>query len=429
MTPRQKSIFMSVFVLAGMLASLAYHFHVSHDLHLGYPYSTFLFRPWDRFMDFLDIFNVGSNPYGELKPSRTQFPLFVLLARVLYLIQHQVLLLEIYTCAFPALLAILIWIMTQGGPRKARLLVVISFVAGSFPVIFSMDRGNIENYIFLLVFASVILLRRKYPLAAALLMGAAIALKPYSAFFLPLFLSEGQILPALAAGGLASLLTLGSLLILPGTFPGKIENLRATMDLYNHAYVVRNEGLYFGSSLFGALKVAAYGLGGAFHLFPDGNAVDAFTSALMRPYFLITNAVFLLILTAILIYRTTLWRRTAILAACLTLLPYVGADYRLLYFFIPISAFLVETEQAPKDRLYATLFSLILIPTGYIHFSFPAIFHINPGEVSDSVVIQPLVITILLTSLIVDLLRQKIPNDEFLSLFHQFKRWRNREAI
>ena len=84
---------------------------------------------------------------------------------------------------------------------------------------------------------------------------------------------------------------------------------------------------------------------------------------------------------------------------------------------IPIILFITEKKRENKDRFYATLFSLILIPTSYIHFSFAPIFLTNPGEVDDSVLFHPIIILILVSALVFDVLQEKELNKNLEDIF------------
>ena len=91
MTQRRKVIFIAIFLGVGFWASVAYHFFAAYVLKLNYyPYNTFLFRPKDRFGDFLDNFNAGHDAYTKILVTRAMFPPFVLLCRMMYLINLKI---------------------------------------------------------------------------------------------------------------------------------------------------------------------------------------------------------------------------------------------------------------------------------------------------------------------------------------------------
>jgi hypothetical protein len=412
-----------MFIVTGFLISLSYHYFVGHSLKFNYPYNTFLFRPGDRFGDFRDNFNAGSNPYREIKSSRAMFPFFMLISWLMYLADHKMILLGLYLVIFMFGLSIIMLIFLKKESVYLRLFSVISFLFCSYPVLISFDRANFENGVFLLVFVSVILVQKKNFFGAGIIMGISIALKPYSIFFLPLFLIDGMIAPILIAGGVALFISMASLIILPVQISGALNILQTNLGLYNEVYVVGNEGLYFGTSIFGFLKVLIYWLGGLFNWFSSNDQVLVFFRSIMTPYLIVTILLFTSILLIMLFYQTSMWKKTAILASCLTLLPFIGSAYRMLYFFIPLMLFLVENRQEVKDRFYAIIFGLIMIPTSYIHFIFNPIFLANPGETDDSVLFHPIIITIFLVSLIYDLLSQRKLNEPFYALTKQFQNY------
>src|SRR5215510_2610439 len=191
MTLPQKVKYICLFILIGFSLSTLYHLYVGLYLHQAYPYNTFLFRPEDRFGDFLDIFNAGKKPYGEILANRGMFPFFMLLSYILYSLDHKVRMLALFLILLPSTLAILIWRFLNQESIWLRLSLLFILLFCSYPVLISFDRANIEVVTFILIFLSVILCRQKKYLLAAIFMGIALAFKPYSFFFLPIFLIEG----------------------------------------------------------------------------------------------------------------------------------------------------------------------------------------------------------------------------------------------
>ena len=360
MTQRQKVIFIAVFIIIGFLASVAYHFFVAYILKLNYyPYNTFLFRPSDRFGDFLDNFNAGHDAYRKVSATRAMFPLFVVLCRIMYsinfrlmhLINVKMLLLILYLVGFLLCLSFYILYSLRQCSAGLRYIACGSMLV-SFPVLISLDRANFENGIFLLVALSVGLLIKKKYILAALMLGIASALKPYSAIFFLLFLIDEQFLAIISGAGAWGLSTILSLLVLPTPLPIELHNLQASMDVYNQHYVVGNSGMYFGNSLFGLIKFIVYLIGDQFHLFSTKHAVLLFIQFLMEPYMLITLAAALVILVILFVYKTPLWQKVAIVVFCMNLLPYIGGGYRLLYLFIPLLMFLAFEEKDKLDMVY-----------------------------------------------------------------------------
>jgi hypothetical protein len=68
--------------------------------------------------------------------------------------------------------------------------------------------------------------------------------------------------------------------------------------------------------------------------------------------------------------------------------------------------FIREKNVIWGDRFFAVIFGLLLIPTGYIHFVFDPVFRVPPLEVSDSVVLHPLLMLALLGGIVTSVLRR-----------------------
>src|SRR3954467_10735568 len=69
MNQKQKALTLSLIITTGFAASVIFHYLLAHTTRWGgYPNSTFLFIPGDRFMDFYNIFDSvrsGKNPFNS----------------------------------------------------------------------------------------------------------------------------------------------------------------------------------------------------------------------------------------------------------------------------------------------------------------------------------------------------------------------------
>lgn len=215
-------------------------------------------------------------------------------------------------------------------------------------------------------------------------------------------------------------------MILPHSLTNDFHVLEASLKSYNDSYVIYNEGLYFGTSIYGAIKVLLYWISDAFGWFANYDQVQEAVKSLIAPYFLISNLIFLSLVVLLLIYKTSFWKKLAVLVACLVLLPFVGSAYRLLYLFIPLLYFLVDANVEPKDKFHVALFGLMMMPMGYIHFKFNSIFLVSPGETSESVLLHPILLTTLLVSIVIDIIRVHELNEPILILSNRLKSYLNR---
>ena len=116
--------------------------------------------------------------------------MFMAISWLLYLIGHKVFLLRIYLVLSVVAIATLVMKFVEQCGFWLSLSSIIILTFCSYPVLISLNRANIELVIFCLIFIAVILCRERQYFLASVPMGVAIALKPYSIFFLPLFLIE-----------------------------------------------------------------------------------------------------------------------------------------------------------------------------------------------------------------------------------------------
>jgi hypothetical protein len=94
----------------------------------------------------------------------------------------------------------------------------------------------------------------------------------------------------------------------------------------------------------------------------------------------------------------------------------------MLYLFIPLLLFLRTENAARLDRLYALLFGLLLIPKSFIHFIFSPIVPVTiRGEVTEMALIDPALLLVMLTVILVTIVRHGILTDLFRSVIDRLK--------
>ena len=104
----------------------------------------------------------------------------------------------------------LAWALQRRGVAKARLFVFSTFVL-SFPVYISLQRGNIESFIWLILAVAIWAFRREHWYSAALLIGFAAAFKIYPLIYLALFIPRKLWKPVVVGVGMMIGLTSGAL--------------------------------------------------------------------------------------------------------------------------------------------------------------------------------------------------------------------------
>ena len=401
---------MLAIVVTGFFASLIFHYEVGAVGNARYPLNNFLFRPVAQFSDFYSAFTVSQTSFAVPEGHRIVnigwgSSVIMLYAWLLYLFFYPISLMPgmqemrdpsfqgpfiawcLFTAAFIVPLVYLVRrTLLRVSPDSLWAKTLILTLC-SYPVLICVDRSNLENLVFVCLAGVIFLFGRKQFTWSAVLLGVIIAAKPYGVVFLVLYASDRKFKEIFISVGIAIALMGLSLLALPGSVSGNLWMLRTSMELYTNLYVLGNESMYFGSSLYNMLKVFIYWNSWILRspMFPQ------FTiSCVMRIYFYFAALSFLLISLLICGFRMKLWKKVALLVCCMNLLPYACGDYRLIHLFIPMLLFFRAEEAAWGDRFFSAVFALLLIPKSFYHFVFDPGMKVNAFEVADSVVVNPL---------------------------------------
>lgn len=378
MTRSDKINWLTLIVIAGFIAGILFNGYSEFTYKFKYPYTTFLFRPSDRFSDFSTWFRNSNslNPYLESGPSdrRNIFPFPFFLGFIVQPLGLNASLL-LFLIIFSIFMFTVTYIYTKSNDKLENIknALIISFL--SYPVLFALDRANLEIIIFIFTFLSVYFISKEKYLRSAILLSVPIAFKLIPGLLIVLFIIKKQIRAALISLILACVLTIIPLMIFPGGVVQNINRFISNAALYNDIYVIGNAGLPFGHSIWGLLKLGIILIFG----FPSNQHLIL----LLNFYSVITILILFLIIIYTIFIEKIYWKRVALLILSLLLMSPVSADYKLLHIFIPLYLFLNETVSSETDWIYLILFSLLLIPKSY---------YFQPGtEISSNVGLNPLI--------------------------------------
>ena len=376
--PVQAALFI---VLGFALANLLFNAFASWA-GWGYPYTSFLFRPLDRFADFFKLaFSYPGRPihaaaghwglndllehhwadvrrFEGTEVNHFHVPpvptLLGLTARGLMVFVDPVLLFLAFLAAALAALFAIVLRATPGG-RTGPALATMALVG--YPTLLAIDRGHFFSLIcaMLLIAATIRTLRDSRADGWAILMFAiAVNIRP-NAGVIPfaLFLGRKELgLKSVVLLGLTSLILFVGTLVLvhqvypPYTFDSFLSGLRD----YGKAYAGGDIGYPNGSSFYGMLRAP-------FH----------YGAWMLAPPFFVGGV---LLAAAIFESRQGLLRASECLFVTLcayTLGSHIFADYHLLVFIIPLV--LVAREKGPLDRsgwAIALASGLMLAPKNFI---------------------------------------------------------------
>jgi hypothetical protein len=376
-------LIMSIIVVVGFAISIFYHYVMGVYKGLEYPYNTFLFRPANRWMDFTNNVSYSDNPYLVAKHYPVYLPFFYKIASLSLLVNQKTarsIFLIVYVLAF-FYVAFRQFRLEETAQSLQNTFIISSL---SYPFLFALDRANFEILVFFCLYL-YIFLYRKHPSLSAFFLGLAIAMKGFPVILAILLLADRRYKEI----AIAAIISLSASLLSYATYPGglvvNVGRHLHVLDLYTKNYVIGNEGLYFGNSLFGALKF--------FSILADSQMMSDFS------YTILVVAGSTVLAVYVIFIEKKMWKRIAVLICALNLFPQVSADYKLLHFFIPIFLFVNETEHDRMDWLYLVLFSLLLIPKDYYHL--PTL-----PEASISVLLSPLLMLLLTISIMMSGLMQ-----------------------
>lgn len=375
MTREEKITLIGLIIFVGFFASVCYHYVQGVYLHRDYPYNTFLFRPWDRFMDFFNnynglnhrptIFYKGAEEYIQKEVTLGYWSLFTFIFSLFSMVKPPALAyLSFAGVAFIAFLTICAKNLWRPG-RSESLQGILIFSCLSYPVLMVFDRGNIEIYLFIFLYLFLHYYGQGRYSRGTFFLALATLIKPMPVFFLVFLIACRRYRQLLYFVGWYVVLCLALSAVMASFFHTSLFSRTAVEVLlsYTDRYAIGNEGLVFGSSLFGFLKIAGH------YLLAREQGAIAAGELLVRPYTYCAVGVSLLAAIYVLCFEKERWRQVAVISCAMILLPFVSGAYRLLHIFLPLFLFVNHAQPHEDDRLYCVLFGLLLIPKDYFHFS------------------------------------------------------------
>jgi hypothetical protein len=371
----------ALIVLVGTSVAIAYHYVMGAYLGLGEPYSTFLFSPGDHFMDYFNVYRQAQEFKPGVSSNMVYSPLLHLVMTVLNLVPAWVGFVAM-TAAFVATLAALLWKWTlrRIGSPVVRVMYVATLGLLAYPVLFALDRGNLEMLVFIMLAAFFYLYYWRRSPYAWVALSLAVAAKYYWITLVVLLLLDRRIRQAVACvlGALVVTVTAAVVIGLLSGYGvgGVIDGLSTT--LAGHV-----EGA-------GGLGVAAYGhsLWAWVILLIHWSGQTLSLAGVQRIYLLGVAVFMLLVVRRLMRGDLADWQKATALVACTLVLPYESKDYTLVHLLLPLSLFAAAWPTGRRAWLSAVLFGLLLIPLDYVYLE---VVDWRPN-VSTAVLVYPLLL-------------------------------------
>jgi len=370
-SPVVKLRIMTLCVLTGFLLAIFFHAFMVYA-HIPYPYTSFLFFSLDRFGDFFKVYDASRllNPYFDSAASN-YFPVTYILCYPFTFLPPVIALLTFSAIFIGFLLWLGYYFLRPILPAEQPLdcwQTIITLFLLSYPVLFCLDRGNIENLLFILVSLFVVAFINKKYFLASILLALAAGMKLYPLALIVLFIKKRRYPAALSTIIFLLIFTITSYSLLQG---GLIVNVRQSlsgMHQYANSYYILDNGFNFYTSLFTYVKLYIYS-----SLANTGlltlEMVKQSMNSVMPYYTLTTLLLYGLLALHILWKETQIWKQLLLIMGAIILLPPASADYKLIYLFIPLLLYINADYDGPFQKIYIILFMLLLIPKNYIIFS------------------------------------------------------------
>lgn len=356
------------YVLCGLGCAVLYH-AVLRWAGFEWPWNTFLFQPADRYNDWIHsvLLAASGDPYffRGTPTLANYFPGAYLLfgiagnwSTALGLIFYVgvgvgILMLAIFAmCRLPN--------PASWHQRNATGAPVVLFLAigGSYPVLFAIDRGNLDLWIAGFCTLFVATQNTRFALAGWAALALAIAAKGYPAAFLLLLVARREFRSmASCVAGVCAVSWIG-LETFHGNLAENLAGLRVNLDLFYERYVLGDASLFGSSDPYNAARFAVW-------LLDPMRPVEAVSAEVLTVFAPISALYLIISVYFVLAVAAAPWRR--VMATCLiaVLFPSVANDYKLCCLIPGVLALLMSRVSGRREVIAFWLLILIMIPKSY----------------------------------------------------------------
>jgi hypothetical protein len=369
MTRHEKLSFLIPILVIGFIMAVYFHYAIANYANQGYPHNTFLFRPEDRFMDFINPVTLSADrdPFAEGKVFHKggYAPFGYLVSYAFSLIQpiqlSLLLFWGIFLFSFFRFIRYTLFQSPPAPPLTQQVLSIFALTALSYPFLLGMERANFDLLICALLIFFAQLYRNKNPLSFIPL-ALCIAMKPFLALIALIYLLDRKFSPLFKMGAVVILLNIASLALFKDGLVGELQKYLSEAAIVKQ--IVGTIPFSFTSDLFSAIDLI-------FSLVTQRpvNAPNLASSPFASIYLLISLAIILLCCFLLWQKPRPFWQSLAILLILTTVFPIGTHDYRLILLYIPMAEFIsMDTPFRQQDKELLALWAFLLIPKNYLVF-------------------------------------------------------------
>jgi hypothetical protein len=380
--------------LFGFIAAVIYHYYAGAYLNMTYPHNTFLFNPVDKFNDFYNQLKIvkNFNPYYETGGvEAVYFPFSYLIIYLYSLIRPFTLSLAVYSISFAVFVACYNYVNMKAKTDEIKNWIIMTLL--TYPFLFSIDRANFENLLFVFMALFIYFYQKRKYLLSVLFLSCAVGMKLYPILFVLLFISDKKYKEVVYVLVLSLLMTLVSMIVLKGGFVASMNGVLNGLEYHKINYGIGDAGLHYNSSIYGMIKAIIYEYFEPVFI-GDRQNVHLFYNIYFKGCIIIAAGISLFMI----MYRQEFWEKVAVITLIQLLLPYMTGDYKLIHLLIPMFLFIQTSKLTKNDLLYAILFGILLIPKNYYYLF---------DDVSASVIINPLLMTAMLVMILVKNIKKR----------------------
>jgi len=372
-------------LLGGMLLAVLWH-GTAALLRRGYPWNTFLFVPSASYTDFTDFLK-PTVPAGNYFPSA--YPVFYIFSSLPPL-DAALLFQIIFIIGLFFLLRIALRPLDL--PRHLRYLAYVTLL-GSYPVLFCLDRGNIEILLSFCIGASLLLYaREKFGLSLLALL-PAICFKFYPCLLLLLFFRRRLILLAVIGGGAFFLVNWAALQVFHPIHPVRESYVPGFGFAYFLVhYILGPAGVSTSADAWNLFRLGVLLVHGCLHQSFSWPMPAPTVIRSLAAYCVVAIWGLALAVLYVLRMEKSLERRAIMLLLYMTISIPCGGDYKLLHVLMSLVLIILITERRPGDIGITALLALALIPKREILLGFLGNGSSGAPDASIAIILNPLCI-------------------------------------
>lgn len=357
-----------IFISAFLVFNIFYHYFVlGYVFNLSWPYNSFLFDGNDRFNDWFNPVAAVSTgePYHRYRAAPSYFPFAYLIMLPATLVSKQASLAYYFFLCFISFSIFLKYFVKYKfqSYKLNNIVMIIFLVLFSYPVIFSLDRGNLDFLAAFLV--GVFLLKVHYDkpdFTAIICISIATSLKGFPGAFALILLFNRQNREFLYVSLTCIIFFLAGLAVFDGGIFYTLDGFFSGQKVFNKLYTLGPHSMHYASDPFTVLKFINKAAGYLFNYqasIKNQYLVDV--RNIFYAYMIFSTFCFGYVIVRLYKKDMDFEYIVLILAILSCLFPNVCNDYRLTMLIPAIVIFIGKKQWSYREDLIFTCLSLLLV--------------------------------------------------------------------